>query len=91
MSEEQLKAFLKAVKRDATLEKRFQAAADLDAIVTIAQEAGFVISKAEWMTQEQELSDSELEAVTGAAARRVRIAATLGGGVCTASDDACLQ
>jgi len=53
MSEEQLKAFLKAVKRDATLEKRFQAAADLDAIVTIAQEAGFVISKAEWMTQEQ--------------------------------------
>jgi predicted ribosomally synthesized peptide with nif11-like leader len=78
MSEEQLKAFLRAVKGDATLEERFQAAADLDAIVAIAQEAGFAISKAEWMTQEQELSDSELEAVTGAAARRVRIASTLG-------------
>ena len=44
MSEEQLKAFLEAVKADAGLREQLKAAGDADAVVAIAKEAGFVIS-----------------------------------------------
>ena len=44
MSEEQLKAFLEAVKADAGLQDKLKAAADADAVVAIAKTAGFVIS-----------------------------------------------
>jgi predicted ribosomally synthesized peptide with nif11-like leader len=44
MSEEQLKAFLEAVKADAGLQENLKAAADADAVVAIAKDAGFVIS-----------------------------------------------
>ncbi len=43
MSEEQLKAFLEAVKADAGLQEKLKAAADADAVVAIAKAAGFVI------------------------------------------------
>ena len=47
MSEEQLKAFMEAVKADASLQEKLNAAADADAVVAIAKEAGFVISAEE--------------------------------------------
>ena len=43
MSEEQLKAFMEAVKVDAGLQEKLNAAADADAVVAIAKAAGFVI------------------------------------------------
>ena len=65
MSEEQLKAFLEAVKADAGLQEKLNAAADADAVVAIAKEAGFVISVEAVTGQVQELSDEELEGVAG--------------------------
>ena len=43
-SEEQLNAFLEAVKSDAALQKHLSAAGDADDVVTIANKAGFLIS-----------------------------------------------
>jgi predicted ribosomally synthesized peptide with nif11-like leader len=69
MSEEQFKVFLEAIKGDPALQERLKAAEDLDAVVAIAKEAGFTISKAivlKAQAQEAlELSDEELEAVAG--------------------------
>ena len=47
MSEEQLKAFMEAVKSDAGLLEQLKAAGDADAVVAIAKEAGFMISTEE--------------------------------------------
>ena len=44
MSEEQLKAFLEKVKTDASLQEKLKAAADADAVLAIAKDAGFRIS-----------------------------------------------
>ena len=44
MSEEQLKAFMEAVKADAGLLEQLKAAGDADAVVAIAKETGFLIS-----------------------------------------------
>jgi len=63
-SEEQLKAFLEAVKADAGLQEKLKAAADVDAVVAIAKAAGFVISVEE-LKKPQNLSDEELESVAG--------------------------
>ena len=52
MSEEQLKAFLEAVKADAGLQEKLKTAKDADAVVAIANEAGFSIS-AEDLTKAQ--------------------------------------
>jgi len=65
MSEEQLKAFLEAVKADAGLQEKLNAAADPDAVVEIAKEAGFVISADE--LRMTEISEEELEGVAGGA------------------------
>ena len=66
MSEEQLKAFLEAVKADAGLQEKLNAAADPDAvIVEIAKEAGFVISADELERRQAEISEEELEGVVG--------------------------
>ena len=66
MSEEQLKAFLEKVQVDTSLQEKLKAAADVDAVVSIAKEAGFSIS-ADNLKQGQpsELSDEELEGVAG--------------------------
>jgi len=68
MSEEQLKAFMEAVKADAGLQEKLNAAADSDAVVAIAKEAGFVIS-ADLLQGFPELgrdiSEEELEGVAG--------------------------
>ena len=66
MSEEQLKAFLEAVKADAALSEKLKAATDADAAVAIAKEAGFVISAETFNNRQQpQLSDEDLEGVAG--------------------------
>ena len=65
MSEEQLKAFLEAVKADAGLQDKLNAAADADAVVAIAKAAGFVISAEELQRAQEEVSEEELEGVAG--------------------------
>ena len=71
MSEEQLKAFLEAVKADATLQEKLKAAADADAVVEIAKAAGFVISVEELKRAQAALSDEALQGV--AAGVKIRI------------------
>ena len=69
MSDEQLTALLAKLKDDAGLREKLKGAADLDAAVAMAQEAGFDVSKADWLKhqakQTLEVSDEELEGVTG--------------------------
>ncbi len=66
MSEEQLKAFMEAVKADAGLPEKLKAATDSDAVVAIAKEAGFMISAEEFQRAQVEISEEELEGVGGA-------------------------
>jgi predicted ribosomally synthesized peptide with nif11-like leader len=66
MSEEQLKAFLEAVKADAGLQEKLKGAEDVDAVVVIAKAAGFVIDVEKLQkAQVAELSDVELETASG--------------------------
>ena len=74
MSEEQLTALLAKIKEDAGLQEKLKGAADLDAAVALIKEAGFDVSKADWLKyqgeQTLELSDEELEGVYGGIMRR---------------------
>ena len=69
MSEEQLSALLAKLKEDAGLQEQLKGAGDFDAAVALAKEAGFDVSKADWLkyqaNQTLELSDEELEGVSG--------------------------
>ncbi len=69
MSNEQLSAFMKVVSGDAGLQEKLKGAADPDAVVKIAKDAGFRICEDDWLnfqaTQTQELSDEELEGAAG--------------------------
>ena len=69
MSEEQLTALLAKLQEDAGLQEKLKGAADLDAAAAIAKEAGFDVRKADLLRhqakQAQELSDDQLEKVTG--------------------------
>ena len=65
MSEEQLKAFLEKVKGDTSLEEKLKAAADANAVLAIAKEAGFSISADDLTKDQSELSEEELEGVAG--------------------------
>jgi predicted ribosomally synthesized peptide with nif11-like leader len=65
MSEEQLKAFLEAVKADEGLQGQLKAAGDTDAVVAIAKTAGFLISAEELQRARSEISEEELESVAG--------------------------
>ncbi|WP_052646174.1 Nif11-like leader peptide family natural product precursor [Prochlorococcus marinus] len=65
MSEEQLKAFLEKVKGDTSLQEKLQAAADSDAVLAIAKEAGFMISADELKKAQSEISEEELESAAG--------------------------
>jgi predicted ribosomally synthesized peptide with nif11-like leader len=71
MSEEQLTALLAKLKDDAGLQEKLMGAADLDAALAIAKEAGFDVSKAAWLryqanqTLPLELSDEVMEGVAG--------------------------
>jgi len=65
MSEDQLKAFLEAVKEDSGLQEKLNAATDVDAVVEIAKDAGFMISAEELQRSQAEISEEELEGVAG--------------------------
>jgi predicted ribosomally synthesized peptide with nif11-like leader len=69
MSEEQLSALLAKLNDDAGLREKLKVAADLDAAVAIAKEAGFDVNKAELLRYQAkhrlELSDEDLEGVAG--------------------------
>lgn len=69
MSEEQLTALLAKLKDDAGLREKLKGAPDLDAAVTAAKNAGFDVSKEDWLRhqarQSLEMSDAELESVAG--------------------------
>ena len=69
MSAEQLTTLLAKLNDDAGLREKLKGAADLDAAVAMAQEAGFDVSKADWLRyqakQTLELSDEQLEDVAG--------------------------
>ena len=67
MSEEQLKAFLEAVKADAGLQEKLKAAADNDGVAAIAKDAGFSISADDLKNAQSEISEEELENVAGGA------------------------
>ena len=69
MSDEQLKAFLEAVKADAGLQEKLKSATDVDAVVAIAKAAGFAISADDLKKAQTEVSESELEGVAGGKAR----------------------
>jgi predicted ribosomally synthesized peptide with nif11-like leader len=69
MSEEQLSALLAKLKDDPGFQEKLKGAADLDDAVAIAKEAGFDVSKADWLKYQNnltiELSEEELEAGVG--------------------------
>ena len=65
MSEEQLKAFLEKVKSDTSLQEKLKASANPDAVVSIAKEAGFMISADDLNQGQSEISEEELEGVAG--------------------------
>ena len=71
MSEEQIAALLARLKDDAGLQEKLKGAADLDGAVAMAKEAGFDVSKADWLRyqakQTLKLSDEQLEGVAGGA------------------------
>lgn len=71
MSEEQFSALLAKLAEDSGLREKLQGAADLDAFVALAKEAGFDVSKADWLRyqakQTLKLSDEELEGMAGGA------------------------
>ena len=69
MSEEQLKAFLEKVKADTTFKEKLNRAADADAVVEIAKEAGFSITAEDMQSSTVELSDEELEGAAGGGTR----------------------
>ncbi len=69
MSAEQLSALLAKLKDDSGLQEKLTGAADLDSAVVIANEAGFDVTKADWLKyqakQALELSDEALEGIAG--------------------------
>ena len=68
MSEEQFKAFLEKVKSDTSLQEKLKGAADADAALTIAKDAGFAITAEDIQSMQSatmELTDDELEGVAG--------------------------
>ncbi len=72
MSEDQLSALLAWLKADAGLQEKLKGAADLDAFLAIVEEAGFDVSKADWLRYQAklrlDLSDEDLEGVAGGCA-----------------------
>lgn len=69
MSQEQLKLLLSRLEQDQALRQQLKSAANLEAAQVIAKEAGFDVSKEDWLSyrtpQGDELSDQQLESVAG--------------------------
>ena len=65
MPEEQLKAFLEAVKTDASLQEKLKASDNADAVVVIAKESGFSVSTDDFSKTQSALTEEELENLAG--------------------------
>ena len=68
MSEEQLKAFLEKLKVDTSLQEKLKEAANPEAVVAIAKDAGCSITAEDIQSMQSataELSDEELEGAVG--------------------------
>lgn len=69
MSEDQLSSLLAKLKTDADLLDKLKSASNLDAAVNIANNAGFEVSKADWLKYQADqtlgLSEKELEGIAG--------------------------
>ena len=65
MPEEQLKAFLEAVKTDASLQEKLKASDNADAVVVIAKESGFSVSTDDFSKNQSALTEEELENLAG--------------------------
>lgn len=65
----QLSALLVKLKADLGLREKLRGAAELDAAVALAMEAGFDVTKVDWLKHQAkrslEISDEELEGVAG--------------------------
>ena len=59
MSEDQLKAFLKAVDSNSALQEKLEVADNPETVIEIAKGAGFVLSSAEAVRAIVELSDDK--------------------------------
>ena len=72
---------MEAVKADAGLQEKLNAAVDADAVVAIAKAAGFVISAEELQRAQAgtEISEAELEGVAGGKWEATKHTATCGG------------
>ncbi len=75
MSEEQLKFFLEKAKTDASIEEKLKTAANVDAVIAIAKEAGFAITAEDIQSIQStaELSEDEIEAISGGASPTIYI------------------
>ena len=65
MTQEQLTAFIANAKGNTSLQEKLKAAADSDAVVAIAKEEGFSISANELKHAQSEISEEDLESVSG--------------------------
>lgn len=65
MPEEQLKAFLEAVKADPSLREKLKASNNTDAVVVIAKESGFSVSTDDFSKTQSALTEEELENLAG--------------------------
>ena len=65
MSEEQLKAFIAKVQADVSLQKRFNSATSDTEIISLANELGCSITLDDIAEQRKDLSDQELENISG--------------------------
>ena len=87
MSEDQLRAFLEAVRADPGLWERLKGQANVDAVIAIASEAGFVINRNDldncshaYPSTELgpvELGDEDLERVAGGTALAIDCLVTI--------------
>ena len=68
MSEEQFSALLAQLQEDSGLMEKFNGAADLEAAVAIANEAGFDVSADDWhkyQAGQETITSEELAAISG--------------------------
>ena len=74
MSEEQLKAFQAAVTADSVLQEKLNSAADDSAVIAIANQAGYRICLEDLQASMEEISDEELQGVSGGGGEDVTFA-----------------
>ena len=67
MSKEQFKAFQEKFKADISLQEKLEAITDPKIVIAIAKSAGFEITTDDLSSDHQNLSDQELEGITGGA------------------------